>query len=200
MGANNNIKDYFDFGKLSNLEPYKGRVLISEPFVDDDFFSRSVILICDHKEDGSFGFVLNNYIEQPISEILEEFPNFDTKISLGGPVETNLLFFIHTKPHLIDNSVEILPNLYMGGEFKQVVELIKEGKISNHDIKFFLGYSGWEKGQLDNEINLNSWFVANVGSDTIMSYHNEDMWQKVLEGMGEKHKVVASFTNNPHLN
>lgn len=200
MGAHNNISDYFDFSKLNNLTPAKGRVLISEPFVNDDYFTKSVILLCDYKDEGAFGFVLNNYIDQPINEVIDDFSDFDTKISIGGPVETNLLFFIHTRPDVIDDSIEILPGLFMGGQFSQIKELVEAGELKNNEIKFFLGYSGWDKGQLDDEIASNSWFVANVSTDTLMNYHGDDIWQKLLESMGAKHKVIATFPNNPHLN
>lgn len=200
MSGNDNINDYFDFSKLNRMKPGKGRVLISEPFLEDDYFTKSVVLLCDHNEEGSFGFVLNNYIDQSMSEIVEDFPEFDGKVSIGGPVETNLLFFIHNRPDIIKDSIPITDKIFMGGDFDLVKEKIIAGELTANDIKFFLGYSGWGVGQLDEEIEKNGWFVANVGVDTIMHYTQLDMWQKILEHMSFKHKVIATFPNNPNLN
>jgi putative transcriptional regulator len=200
MPLDDNINNYFDFSKLNKLDPKKGRVIISDPFVEDDYFTKSVVILCDHNDEGSFGFVLNNYIEQDLNEIIEDFPSFDCKVSIGGPVETNVLFFIHNKPNLVDDSVEIAPNLYMGGDFAQVKELIIKGELTCNDIKFFLGYSGWGEGQLAEELENNSWFVANLSAETIMNYSCDDMWTKILEQLSPKHKVIASFPKNPSLN
>jgi putative transcriptional regulator len=200
MALDNNINSYFDFNKLNKLSPIKGRVLISDPFVEDDYFSKSVVVLCDHNEEGTFGFVLNNFIEQELSEIIEDFPSFDCKVSIGGPIETDMLFFLHSKPDLISDSIEIIPGLFMGGDFKQVKELILKDELDCKDIKFFLGYSGWGEGQLGDEIKNNSWFVANLNTETIMTYNSDDMWQKILAEMGPKHKVISSFPKNPSLN
>lgn len=200
MSENDNINNFFDFSKLKRIPAEKGKVLISEPFLDDDYFTRSVVLLCDHHDEGSFGFVLNNYIDQPIHEIVEEFPEFNSKISVGGPVETNLLFFIHNCPDLIEDSVQITDKIYMGGSFDTVKEKVISGELTDNNIKFFLGYSGWGENQLQDEIDKNSWFVATLGSDTIMSYSEEDMWEKILANMSEKHKLIATFPNNPNLN
>lgn len=200
MGSNDNINDYFDFSKLNQINPRKGKVLISEPFLEDDYFTRSVVLLCDHNDSGSFGFVLNNYIDQSIAEIVEGFPEFNAKVSIGGPVETNLLFFIHNRPDIIDESIKITDTIYMGGSFEAVKEQVISGNLDPSNIKFFLGYSGWGELQLKEEIDLNSWFVANVGTDTIMSYTQEDMWERILENMSDRHKLIATFPNNPNLN
>ncbi len=200
MSNEKNIKDYFDFSKLSKQSLGKGKVIISDPFLSDDYFTRSVVLLCDHKEEGSFGFVLNNFIEQPIHEIVEPFPPLNSKVSIGGPVETNLLFFIHTKPDLVEDSIQITDNIYMGGSFEQIQQLIELGKIKEGEIRFFLGYSGWGEKQLEEELHKNAWFVANVSEDTIMTYDHKNMWEKLLENMSKKHKVISSFPSNPNLN
>lgn len=200
MALNDNINNYFDFSKLNKLAPKKGRILISDPFVEDDYFAKSIVILCDHNEEGTFGFVINNFIEQELNEIIDDFPEFDCTVSIGGPVETDMLFFIHSNPVLIKDSIEIIPGLYMGGDFAQVKELILKDELGCDEIKFFLGYSGWGEGQLEEEIQANSWFVANLNPETIMTYNSDDMWEKILAQMGPKHKVISSFPNNPNLN
>ena len=94
----------------NKLNPKKGRILITEPFVDDDYFGRSVILICEHNHEGTFGLVLNKYIDVNISE-LTDFPEIETKISTGGPVGNKHMYFIHTLGNQIEGSVHIIDNL-----------------------------------------------------------------------------------------
>ena len=133
-----------DLKVYNNLSPEKGRVLITEPFLEDDYFERSIILLCEHNSDGSFGFVLNNYTELKLQDIVD-FPEFETKISTGGPVSEKHLYFIHTIGDEITDSIHIAGSIYMGGDFEQVKEKIKMGLIRPTQIRFFIGYSGWMK-------------------------------------------------------
>ena len=199
------IKELFNFNKLNSLSLQKGRVLISDPFLNDDYFSNSVILLCEINEKGAFGLVLNHYIEETVSDFMNSFSDLDTndyKISLGGPVDTDSIYYVHTRPDLIENSIHIFDNIYLGNgkEFDDIANLIREKKISNKEIKFFLGYSGWTQGQLDEELNKNSWFVGNLSSHTLMNYQEKDIWKKTLEQMSEKHRVISNFPQNPMLN
>lgn len=200
MPIDNIFNNYFDFGNLKKIAPKKGRVIISDPFVEDDYFTKSVVLLCDYGEEGTFGFVLNNYIEQDLTEIVDDAPSIDCKLSIGGPLETDTLFFIHNQPDLIEGSVEIAPGLCMGGDFEQLKELIISEKITCKDVKVFLGYCGWGEGQLEEELKSNSWFVANLSPNTIMTYREDDMWEKILEQLSPKHKVISSFPKDPSLN
>jgi putative transcriptional regulator len=95
----------------------KGSLLLAEPFISDPFFKRTVILVCDHGKEGSFGFVLNNYVEVELSQLMEDFPDDKINVSIGGPVKSSNLFYLHTKGELIPNSAAIMDGLYFGGDF-----------------------------------------------------------------------------------
>ena len=124
------------------------------------------------------------------------------KISLGGPVDTDSLYYIHTRPDLIKNGILVAENMYLGsGEnFDSIAELIHSKQITPSEIKFCLGYSGWTPGQLEKELERNSWFVGNVSEKSIMEYQEPDIWKKILEQMSEKHRVISNFPVNPMLN
>jgi len=184
----------------NKLSPKKGRLLITEPFLDDDYFGRSVILLCEHNEEGSFGFVLNNFIDVPLSELVE-FPEFNTRISRGGPVGQNHIYYIHTLGDIIEESIHVTGNIYTGGNFEDIKKQAELGLIKDNQIRFFLGYSGWTTNQLEGELKHNSWLVSNlIEEDDIMDTFNDNLWQTYMESQGGKYKAFSHFPKNPNLN
>ncbi len=182
-------------------KPSKGKILISEPFLDDPYFKRVVVLLCDYDDKGAYGFTLNNYVKDiNISEVIADFPDFETRLSIGGPVQKSSLFYIHTKGNIIPESQKIMEDLYFGGDYSEIIRLIKSGEISPKDIRFFIGYSGWSEGQLDAEIESKSWFVTSTDSKTIMDTKQVNLWKKVLSNMGVKEKIISNIPENHELN
>jgi putative transcriptional regulator len=192
--------ELINFKKLNKLKPKKGRVLISEPFLDDDYFKRSVVLLCEHNEEGSFGFVLNNYMEFPLAEIMDDFPEFKTRISIGGPVNNDNLYYVHTLGEKITGSLEILPGIYMGGSFDEMKSLIESKEIKESEIRFFVGYSGWSLGQLENELKESAWIVSMADKETLMDTSIKNLWKKILGEMGENHQLFSNYPEDPNLN
>jgi putative transcriptional regulator len=189
-----------DFSDINKLDPLKGRILISEPFLEDEYFRRSVILLCEFNEEGAFGFILNNMMKIELSELIEGLDIEGFNISLGGPVQTNNLYFIHSSPELLPGSIEIIKGLYMGGEFETLKEQIAAGTINSEEIRFFLGYSGWSPNQLQDEMKENSWFVSNVDAEQVMAGNQKGFWNEVLSKMGGKFGMISKFPDNPELN
>lgn len=189
-----------DISFKSNLKPQTGTVLISDPFLDEDYFRRSVILICDHNDEGTFGFVLNNYLDIDLHEVDEEFPDIKARISVGGPVETQSLFFIHSFGEEVEGSINIMESLYFGGDYEKIQELLNDPDNKDR-IRFFLGYSGWGKEQLREELKENSWIVANnITPSEILETTNQNFWQYCLEKQGERFKTISKFPINPQNN
>ena len=190
-----------DFFKIENTKVARqGRILVSEPFLNDTYFRRSVVLLTEHSEEGSVGFVLNKPVELTISEVLKDFPEIDASISIGGPVNTNTIHYIHTLGDIIPKSVKVLKNLYWGGEFEAIKALIIDGKITRNDIRFFLGYAGWSPKQLDNELSGNSWVITELDAETIMKSSDLKLWQDTLHKLGSKYKTWINFPENPGMN
>ena len=195
-----NIKMKLDLGPNNTIEPQKGMILVSEPFLEDPFFKRTVILLCEHNDEGSFGFVLNNYIEVDIDEIVDGIPHIETKVSIGGPVKNSNLYYIHTIGDSLDGSVQIMDGVWMGGDFDQLKEMIDADEVDSSQVRFFVGYSGWSANQLDDELEQNSWFVTTINTDLIMDTDLENLWQKSLKKFGTKGKIVSNIPENPSLN
>lgn len=181
-------------------KPAKGKILISEPFLNDPNFKRTIILLTEHSEEGSVGFVLNKPTEYNISQVIEDFPDFNSIVYYGGPVQLNTLQFLYRGENIIDNSIEITPGLYWGGSFDILKTLIESHAVSPSDFRFFLGYSGWNEGQIDEEIGINSWIVTKTSIDNIFSDEPDKLWREILKSMGKKFAILASFPENPSVN
>ncbi|WP_027419272.1 YqgE/AlgH family protein [Crocinitomix catalasitica] len=189
-----------DLNVYNKLEPKKGRLLITEPFEESSYFQRSVVLLCEHNEDGSFGFVLNNYTDLDLSDF-ENLPQFETKIGLGGPVSAKNLYYIHTLGDKLSESIHITGNIYAGGNFEELKSLISASIIKKSEIRFFLGYSGWVSKQLNGELKQNAWLVADVeNTEEIMDTSNSTLWEDSMKRQGGKYKAFAHFPKNPALN
>ena len=181
-------------------DPQKGKLLIAEPSLTGDLsFNRSIVLLAEHNTDGSVGFILNKPLEYNISDLVDDISaNFE--VYNGGPVEQDNLYFIHKVPHLIEDSVEISNGIYWGGNFEKIVSLINNNKISKEDIRFFLGYSGWGKHQLIDELNINSWFISENDIKNIFSNNNDSMWRTKILQKGGDYKLWANAPNDIQLN
>ncbi|MDR3140151.1 MAG: YqgE/AlgH family protein [Tannerellaceae bacterium] len=197
MAAYNNIFKI----KHNNPLPAKGSLLISEPFLQNAYFQRSVVLLIEHNADGSMGFVLNKKTNLIINDFFPEFENLsDIPIYLGGPVSSNRLFFIHTLEEVIPDSIKITDGLYFDGNFDKLKQYIVNGNSIKGKVKFFLGYSGWTKGQLGFEIKEDSWMVSRSANSNIMLADGELFWKRSLEVLGNQFKAWINFPKDPHLN
>jgi putative transcriptional regulator len=184
----------------NTIEPSRGSVLIAEPFMDDPFFKRTVILMCEHNEEGSFGFVLNHYIEDTMSKLMPDLGAISSRVSVGGPVKNSNLYYIHALGDRIEDSLKITDNLYMGGNFEQLKELVRKGQVSNEDIRFFVGYAGWSAGQLDQELKSKSWFVTEADEPLLMDTSHDDLWTAMVSRLGQEYAHLVHTPHDPSLN
>ncbi len=180
--------------------PEKGKILISEPFLPDTFFNRSIVYLTDHSPQGSVGFILNKKLDLKISTAVEGFEGLDENLNMGGPVAPDTLHYLHNLGSLIPNSVLVESNIFWGGDIESIRQLIKAGKINQSQIRFFLGYSGWSAGQLARELKENSWVIAKVKSDIVMNNRGDDTWKRVLRSFKNKYRMWAEFPDSPEMN
>lgn len=180
--------------------PEKGRLLISEPFLPDTFFNRTLVYLTEHNEKGSVGFIINKSINIKVSDALEGFPGWNEKLTMGGPVAPDTLHYLHTLGNIIPDSVCVADDIYWGGNIEVVKELVNSGKAGSGDIRFFLGYSGWGEGQLERELQENSWIIADVVPEVVMKYRKDDSWKTVLRSLNKKYRFWAEFPESPEMN
>jgi putative transcriptional regulator len=185
---------------LSELKPHKGSLLIAEPSIlNDNSFNRSIILLTEHNDQSSVGFILNRPLKFTLKDII---PEIDCSFTVfqGGPVEQDNLYFVHNVPNLIPDSIQVSDDIFWGGNFNSLKNLLAENKIKSTEIRFFLGYSGWGTHQLEDELLNNSWFVSENDFENIFSADNESLWKNKLMEKGGEYKIWANAPNDIHLN
>jgi putative transcriptional regulator len=180
--------------------PEKGKILISEPFLPDTFFNRSIVYLTDHSPQGSVGFILNKKLDLDMSSAVAGFDSWSEKINMGGPVSPDTLHYIHGLGEQIPESIPVADNIWWGGDIDTIRKLIATRKIQPSQIRFFLGYSGWSAGQLERELKEDSWIIARVKSDIIMNNRGDDTWKTVLRSFRNKYRIWADFPDSPEMN
>lgn len=190
--------EYFKY--RNKILPQKGGLLLSEPYLADPNFERTAILLTEHNEEGTVGFILNKPSDSQVSEVMEDLKQFDARIFIGGPVEQDTLHYVHRINALAD-SIELSAGLYWGGNFEQLLGLVETHQVNATDIKFFLGYSGWSPGQLEDELKIDSWIVSDqVTEELIFETEPEMMWKKAMRGLGGRFSVYSNYPSDPRMN
>ena len=192
--------NFLDLRPENQLTPRRGRLLVSEPFLPDPYFRRTVVLLCEHDHEGSFGFVLNRPMDMAVDQLMEQMPPIGSQVSIGGPVQSSSLYYLHTLGAHLDGSTEVVDGVHMGGDFEQLRSILTtDPKLAKH-VRFFVGYSGWTEGQLEKELTERAWLVANVDKKRIMRNGRKDIWAETLRDMGPEFAPLANFPEDPALN
>ena len=182
------------------IEPAAGILLIADPFLKDPNFLRTVVLLCEHQQQGSFGFVLNKQIEQTLGELITDLEGYNLPVYYGGPVQMDTIHFLHQYPNLIPESVKVINDIYWGGNFETVTALIKNNNIDLNKIKFFIGYSGWGDGQLTAELKEKSWLTVSANCNLVFNTMQDEIWKSSLRMLGGEYEMMINFPIDPQLN
>ncbi len=183
-------------------KPQKGCLLISEPHLPDYNFERSVIYLCEHNEKGSFGLVLNKASDYMLGKLVPQpiASEIDVSVGVGGPVEINTLHYLHRNSSYIDGSISLGENINWGGNYEELMTWVKSG-CAKDNILFFIGYSGWSEGQLQEEVDRNSWIVfPNATEQLVFDTRKNNLWKAVLNELGGRFAVFANYPSDPRLN
>ena len=194
-------KDIFKI-KHNNLRPGKGKILISEPFLQDIYFQRAVVLLVEHDTKGSMGFVLNKRTNLQVNTLFPELVDIpNIPIYVGGPISSNHLFFIHSLgENIVPGSVQIDEKLYFDGNFDALKRHIISGHPIEGKVKFFMGYSGWTENQLNDEILSNSWLVGNSTNENMMLANDDSFWNDSVNSLGAPYATWINYPKNPAMN
>lgn len=188
--------DYFS----RMFAPAPGILLIADPFLKDPNFKRTVVILCEHQEEGSVGFVLNRAFGHTLSELITDMEDFDVPVYYGGPVQMDTIHFLHSYPDLIPGGFEIAKDIYWGGNFETVMALLRTGAVKPEKLRFFLGYSGWGSGQLRDELNEKSWLTVDATYQLVFCTTTDSIWQNSLRHLGGDYEMMVHFPIDPQLN
>lgn len=179
----------------------KGRLLISEPFMQDPNFKRSVTLICEHsEEEGTAGLVLSQKMMMNLGDAVPDMKKHDFPVYLGGPVANDTLHYLHDIGEELDGSNLVTEGLWWGGNFERLKIMIEFGQVTPKNIRFFIGYSGWSPGQLTMEMEEESWLTHQARAEHVFDFKPEELWEKILLEKGGKYKQIINYPEDPLLN
>lgn len=186
---------------MDMIAPASGVILLAEPFMKDPSFMRTAVLLCRHNdEEGTFGFVLNKPADVCLSDIMNDFEDFDLPVYNGGPVASDTLHYLHQYPEYFPDAVEVAPGVWWGGDFTEFKRLLKAGLLEESKLRFLLGCSGWIVGQLDDEMRENSWLTVQADGKFVFETEATQLWNEGLTRLGGKYKMMIHFPADPQLN
>lgn len=175
-------------------------LLIAEPFLKDPNFMRTVVLLCEHQEEGSFGFVLNRNYEYTLDELMPDMDDMKLPVYFGGPVQKDTLHFLHQYPEEIPGGFEVAKGIFWGGDFEKAIRGLREQRFEREKIRFFIGYSGWTGGQLDSELKEKSWLITPALQQLVFPSSTDEVWKNSLRNMGGDYEMMINFPVDPQLN
>lgn len=191
--------DFLNLNKPTDVKLDTGKLLIAEPFLADGNFSRAVILLCEHSEDGSVGFILNKATELTLGDLLPDLYTPQLPIYQGGPVQMDTLHMVHRMPVALGGN-EILPGIYWGGSYEALQDVIATNNYHPEDMRLFVGYAGWSPGQLERELKEGSWLVADISEDILFETDSDHIWKQAIKLLGKGYSYLANMPLNPQLN
>ncbi|MGB8192427.1 MAG: YqgE/AlgH family protein [Chitinophagaceae bacterium] len=177
-----------------------GILLIADPFLKDPNFMRTVVFLCEHQEEGSFGFVLNRNYDYSLNELVSGLDDLKIPVFYGGPVQIDTIHFLHQYPDLIPGGFEVTDGIYWGGDFETAINLIRNKEIDPQRIRFFIGYSGWGSGQLSDELKEKSWLTVQANRKIIFHKETDEIWKESLRLLGGEYEMMINFPIDPQLN
>lgn len=186
---------------INKNQPQVRSLLVSEPFMLDPNFNRSVVLLAEHNETGTMGWVLNQPSALVLGDVMDDMAHANFQLFVGGPVGQDSVQFIHKCYDKLKSGIDLGEGVYWGGDFELLKSLMEEGAVSEDEIKFFLGYSGWVAGQLEQELHENTWMVSNdYNPDLLFVNDGENLWKEAVVNLGPKYAHIAQFPKNPMWN
>jgi putative transcriptional regulator len=179
---------------MSSNQPIdKGILLLAEPFMEDPYFKRAAVLLCENHPQGTLGFILNKPTNLSLTEVMDDFPPFDAPVYYGGPVQGDRLHYIHNLGALLEDSLPISEGVWWGGDFDSLKFLIKSELILPEQIRFFVGYSGWSAGQLEDELATGSWVPTEMDANYAFKTPPEKIWSLAMYNKGNAYEILADI-------
>lgn len=189
--------------KNNHTCPGRGDLLIARPYLGESVFSNSVILILDSGlSQGVMGISLNVPTNISMADLMPSWEKGqEIEVFCGGPVGTDRMFILHTLGERVRNSLEIVPGLWLGGEIEDIVEYIEDGNPVQGHIRFFVGYSGWQTEQLEEELEENTWAVSRATNpQALLTGCAITFWRCELARLSPRYHSWLLLPTKPELN
>lgn len=189
----------------SGIKPRSGSLLVAEPFLDEPFFTHSVVALIDYAAtEGATGVVMNHSTGYTLQDLLEGI-TADTPVPVfcGGPLGQDRLYYLHTLgDKIIPGARQFAPGVYVGGDFDAMTAYVNAGYPIEGNVRFFIGYSSWTAGQLEQEIEEYSWAEAPAwgAPDSLFTLQSDAYWHRAVRAMGENYRSWQLLPDDPRKN
>ncbi|MFT4203260.1 MAG: YqgE/AlgH family protein [Chitinophagaceae bacterium] len=185
---------------MNTTQAHTGDFLIAEPFLKDNSFSRSVVLLCEADVNGALGFIINKSLPHRLCDLIVEMQGVEFPILYGGPVRMDLMHFLHSIPDKIFGGIAVGDGIYWGGNFDTMLHLIKTGEANTENLRLILGQSGWTENQLQSEIHENTWLSTKAKRRIVFGSDMENIWKESVRLMGKQYAEIINYPLDPSLN
>ena len=176
----------------------KGQLLVASVRLIDPNFQRTVVLLCEHDDSSSYGLVLNRRIDVP-SDLHDRLPFLTDNLFLGGPVQPEILQVVHPYEQ-VSGAREVIEGVWVGGNFEELQAGCQAGVLDPQACRFFLGYSGWSAGQLQEEFDGDSWLLVPATPALIFDVSPENIWREAIRARGRSEPLLANYPDDPRWN
>jgi putative transcriptional regulator len=184
----------------SHIRLATGTLLVAAPILEDPNFRRTVILLCEHGEQGSFGLVLNRPLTLRPGEVFDTLSSVPHAIAYGGPVQPETMHFLHRLGDRLPDSIGVVDDVRWGGDFERLQALLESNPALAGRTRFFMGYAGWGGGQLEEEVAEGAWFMAPGSLGEVFASEPETLWRRVLVRLGGRFALLVNYPDDPRLN
>lgn len=179
----------------------KGTLLIATPEIDMGLYFRSVILLCEHTSNGSFGLMINKPLDIELPEDLVDIKsaaNPRLEIRAGGPIQPNQMMLLHSSESLAEQALKLCDGVYLGGDLNFLHESMMDS--NGPHLRLCFGYTGWNAGGLEREFLSGNWFLHPATVRHVFETAPEKLWQSVLQEMGGKYATLSMIPEDLSLN
>lgn len=181
-------------------QPTTGQILIAEPLLNEPNFARAVILLCEHSDEGTVGFVINHTTGFTLGDLVKDIHSSHMPVFKGGPVQMDTLHMLHRAPAIINNGVEVIKGVYWGGSYDELKEMAAHDDNEKTTLRLFQGYSGWGPGQLEREISEGTWLIADATEQLLFDTPTQDIWKRAIQLLGPQYGYLTNMPIDPKLN
>lgn len=181
----------------------KGSFLIANPVLPDPNFSRTVVLLCNHNDEGSFGLVVNRNSGMKSTEVFADsklLEGYEADVFIGGPVSPSQVFYLVRSSRALPEMEEVCPGVHMGMSWEALDEILPDLGNPNEDLRFYMGYSGWGSRQLADEMNQRSWLTCDASGPFVFTNAIDNIWPGAVRSLGQQYEYLLQAPVDPRNN
>jgi len=180
---------------------HAGCLLVANPTLRDPNFSRTVVLLCEHGDEGSMGVIVNRPTEHTLSEAITGMPeDASQRLYWGGPVQPHLVLALHRDARDAPNTAPVAAGMALGTDHEALIHLLMTLPDPAHHVRVYSGYAGWAEGQLEAEMRQRSWIVSKADAGLVFDIEPDQVWERALASLGPRFAYLATMPSDPRVN